>query len=127
MAKNDSGLTDEDGDHSDWIELRNDGAAAISLKGWCLSDDPDRPDRWALPDVTLSPGEYLVVFASGKDRREGRLHTSFSLSAGETVILMTPIGTIADNTELPKLSTDHSWARNDDGTWVDRAVPTPGR
>ena len=127
VSKNDSGLTDEDGDHSDWIELYNEGTMTVSLKGWCLSDDPDKPDRWTLPDVQLAPGEYLVVFASGKDRQEGRLHTSFSLSVGETVILMTPVGTVADSVELPKLPTDHSWARGEDGTWGDRTIPTPGR
>ena len=127
VAKNDSGLTDADGDHSDWIELYNDGTTIISLKGWCLSDDPDKPDRWALPDVSLAPGEYLLVFASGKDRREGQLHANFSLSVGETVVLMTPVGSIADSTELPKLSADHSWARSADGVWGERVIPTPGR
>ena len=120
VAKNDSGLADADGDHCDWIELYNAGTKTVSMAGWCLSDDPDKPDRWTMPDVSLAPGEYLVVFASGKDRRDNQLHTSFSLSAGETVILMTPV-------ELPKTAADHSWARGDDGTWGERTIPTPGR
>ena len=99
----------------------------MSLNGWCLSDNPEKPFRWSLPGVSLAPGEYLVVFASGKDRREGTLHTGFSLSTGETVTLMTPVGTLADSVELPKLGADHSWARQDDGTWAERTIPTPGR
>ncbi len=127
VSKNDSGLTDADGDHSDWIELYNAGAKTVSLAGWHLSDNPDKPERWTLPGVNLEPGAYLVVFASGKDRREGQLHTNFSLSVGETVVLMTPVGTVADSVELPKLPADHSWARDENGVWGERTIPTPGR
>ena len=127
VSKNESGLTDADGDHSDWIELYNAGTKTVSMAGWCLSDNPDKPNRWTIPNVSLAPGEYLVVFASGKDRQEGQLHTNFSLSAGETVLLMTPVGTSADAVELPKTAADHSWARADDGSWSERVIPTPGR
>ena len=50
-------------------------------------DDPDVPDEWKIPSLTLAPGEYAVIFASGKNRTEGELHTSFSLTDGDTVIL----------------------------------------
>ena len=42
--------------------------AAVNLSGWGLSDSTARPLKWAFPDVTLEPGEYMVVFASGKNR-----------------------------------------------------------
>src|SRR5688572_20547799 len=34
MAENDSGVEDEDGDRSDWIEIFNPGAVESSLAGW---------------------------------------------------------------------------------------------
>ena len=37
LASNQNGLTDEDGDHSDWLELYNSGAVAIDLIGWSLT------------------------------------------------------------------------------------------
>ena len=77
--------------------------------------------------MTLAPGEYLVVFASGKDRREGELHTDFAVSAGETVTLMTSVGTVADQVECPMVETDHSWGRNAQGVWTEISLPTPGR
>ncbi len=77
-----NGLRDEDGELEDWIELYNRGASAVNLNGWSLTTDPTEPDMWVFPAVTLAPSQYLVVFASGKDRRvaESNLHTSFKLS-----------------------------------------------
>lgn len=80
-----NGLRDEDGQLQDWIELYNRGTSTVNLNGWSLTDDPNQPDLWVFPSVTLSAGQYLVVFASGKDRRPsdgGNLHTSFKLSPG---------------------------------------------
>ena len=57
MADNQSTLTDEDGDRSDWIELFNAGDELVDLKGYSLTDDASDPTRWRLPAVQLSPGE----------------------------------------------------------------------
>ena len=89
LASNRAGLRDEDGDSSDWLELHNEGETTVGLAGWSLSDEPGRPGKWIFPDVSLEAGGYLVVFASGKDRREpgGQLHTNFSLSSeGEFLV-----------------------------------------
>lgn len=84
MASNGNILTDEDGDHSDWIELYNQSDRPLNLAHWSLTDDPTRPDQWPLPAITLGPRDYLVLFASGKDRRgtsnAWRPHTNFQLS-----------------------------------------------
>ncbi len=124
-ARNLTGLRDADGEPQDWIEIHNAGSQPVSLEGWYLSDDPAKPARWRIPAATLAPGEYRIVFASGKDRTEGELHTDFSVSAGETVTLMTPIGIVADSVEVPLTAEDRSWARVN-GEWA-QAVPTPGQ
>ena len=84
LASNDAGLVDEDGDYSDWIELHNSGGESVDLAGLALTDDAADPTKWVFPLVVLNPGEYLVVFASSKDRSDAasELHTSFALSAG---------------------------------------------
>ncbi|MFP4621854.1 MAG: CotH kinase family protein [Bacteroidales bacterium] len=69
MASNSTTVYDEDGDYPDWIELYNRSADTVELKDWGLSDDDDQPFRWVFPDVTIAPGEYLLVWASNKDRR----------------------------------------------------------
>jgi hypothetical protein len=79
------GLRDEDGDLQDWIELYNRGLNKINLNGWSLSSDQTQPGMWIFPSVVISPGQYLVVFVSGKDRAPtngGNLHTNFKLNSG---------------------------------------------
>jgi hypothetical protein len=95
MAANESGLRDEDGHFSDWIEIHNPDSTPVSLAGYHLTDSSSNPDKWTFPAVTLEPGAYLVVFASGKNRINpaGQLHTDFELSAeGEYLALIAPDG-----------------------------------
>ena len=95
MAVNNSVLADEDGDFSDWIEIRNPDASAISLAGYHLTDDVGDLTKWTFPAVNLNAGATLVVFASNKDRAlpAGELHTNFKLSAGgEYLALVKPDG-----------------------------------
>ncbi|WP_016775982.1 lamin tail domain-containing protein [Anaerophaga thermohalophila] len=69
LASNSNMLEDEDGDFSDWIELYNPGDDPVNLEGWGLSDDEEEPMKWTFPEVTLAPGEYLIVWASNKNRK----------------------------------------------------------
>jgi hypothetical protein len=81
MAANGTGLVDEDGDHSDWIEIHNRGAWPVNLGGWALTNDPAQPRQWKFPEITLDARAYLVIFTSGKNRTEGKtLHTNFKLA-----------------------------------------------
>lgn len=115
--QNAAGLRDEDLDLSDWIELTNTGPSPARLKGWHLTDRLEQPKRWEFPDVTLAPGAFLTVFASGKDRAEpGReLHTDFSLKkSGEVLALTRPDGTVEDiydTPDTPEQSADISYGR----------------
>ncbi|MEZ4238873.1 MAG: CotH kinase family protein [Myxococcota bacterium] len=61
-------LLDEDGDSSDWLELRNADSVPVDLAGWTLSDDPADPAKWTFPPRILAPDDRVLVFASGKDR-----------------------------------------------------------
>ena len=96
MAVNDSTLADEDGEFSDWIEIRNPDVSSLSLAGYHLTDDATNLTKWTFPAVTIPPGGYLVVFASNKDRTDpgSQLHTNFRLtSSGEYLALVEPDGT----------------------------------
>lgn len=134
MPANDSVVTDVDGDYSDWIEVYNNSGSPIDLGGWFLTDDPAQLTKWMFPAVTLNAGQYMLVFASDKDRRVvgQELHTNFKLSAsGEYLALVNPDGVTVEHhfsPTLPDLSADVSYGVNvNDPT--NRGVfdtPTPG-
>ena len=94
-ADNKNGLSDEDGDEVDWVEIHNLNPVPLDLTGWYLSDAAALPAKWQFPAVSLNANGYLVVFASGKNRRlaGSALHTDFSLrAAGEQLLLTKPDG-----------------------------------
>lgn len=114
MAVNKNGMVDEDGAHSDWIELYNSGPGPVNLRGWHLTDNPLRVTRWEFPHLVLEEGQFVVVFASGKDRSSAgnELHTDFSLaSEGEYLALTDPDGQEADEIapSFPPQVPDVSW------------------
>ncbi len=61
-----NGLIDEDGDAEDWIELYNAGATSVDLSNYKLIDGSS--DTFTLPSVVIPSGDYLLIFASGKNR-----------------------------------------------------------
>jgi len=91
MAVNDSIVQDENLEYTDWIELHNTSSISVVITGWFLSDSDGNRDKWQFPATTLTADEYLVVFASNKDRTNSgsELHTNFKLSSdGEDVLLV---------------------------------------
>lgn len=83
MASNDTTLLDEDGDSPDWIELYNSDSNSQSLAGFTLSDNPESPDKWAIPEIVMGAGEFLTIFASGKDRTLGAAHWETIIDQGD--------------------------------------------
>lgn len=97
-------------DYPDWIELKNSGAAAASLNGYFMSDDPGDPFKWPVPSSASIPGNgFLLFMADGHDAAPGqtfprgywpwknftteKYHTNFNLGAdGETVTLTQATG-----------------------------------
>lgn len=113
LSSNRTVFADEDGDFGDWIELYNPDSTAYELDGHFLTDDEDELEKWEFPAVEIPANGYLVVFASGKDRRsEGEeLHTSFGVSGGgEYVGLVDADGeSVLSSTLVPPLERDQSY------------------
>ena len=132
MAAPRTGLRDEDGELSDWVEIRNMTGETVSLKNVCLSDDPKKPTKWIFPDdAIITPYGYYLVFCSGKNKIEAQTnypHTSFSLSAeGETILLSTVTGEQLDRVTYETLPKDMSYGRdyNAPYNWQVFTVATP--
>jgi hypothetical protein len=133
MASNQGSLNDDDGDRSDWIEIYNAGPLAEELGGWFLTDAAGDLAQWRFPSVTLLPNHYLLVFASGKDRRDpaAPLHTNFRLAKeGEYLALVDPrTNIVSDFGDIfPPQFDDISYGRDRVNPSVVGyfAVPTPG-
>lgn len=130
MASNTSVIADEDGDYEDWIELYNAGEAPVSLEGWRLSDNYERPGKWIFPEIIIGPNGYMVVWASGKDRQgSAGVHTNFRIkAAGEEVTLFDAEGIQRDEMEPREIPANVSLGRKKDSgvEWFYFAEPTPG-
>ena len=147
-ANNDNTILDEDGASSDWIEIWNSTNATVNLAGYYLSDSQASPAQWGFPAWTLGPNEYLLVFASGKDRHpvqavagrdnpgtlaQPHLHTSFGLSkSGGSIFLSkndgaggyTPLSSFVN---YPPQLKDISYGSSDGEGYIGFIdAPTPG-
>ena len=126
MVENDMAVRDADGDYPRWVELYNSTSGALSLSGYSLSDREDDATRYPLPAVTLQPGEYRVVFLSGKNRTDatGELHTGFKLSSDETLYLFSG-STAVDS--VPGTATMSNVSRIRQGAgWEETSYYSPG-
>ncbi len=134
MASNGSALADPaDGDFDDWIELHNPAGAAADLSGWFISDDPDEPFKFAIPQGFVVPaGGYLLVWAddeAAQNELAARpdLHVGFKLDAdGESVLLSAPDGTLIDRVDFGRQSQDKTMGVSAGGAMVALARPSPG-
>jgi hypothetical protein len=128
------GKSTQDGDYPDWIEIYNPGSESIDLTGYGLSDNPSESYKWIFPHVILAPYEHLLVFASGKDRKnpgdiEDYIHTNFKIDRiGETILLTDDAGVLCDSIDTAEIPVDFSLGRypNGETEWVIFSEPTPG-
>ena len=137
MSSNKTMLADNTGAYSDYIEIYNEGDEAMNLAGCGLSDDPAKTLKWKFPDITLEPGKYLVVYASGMggaatDLAAGAIHTDFRISSyQETILLSDPQGLILDQVTVAEVPADNAYSRMLSGDdygdqWDVSNLPTPG-
>ncbi len=127
-------FTDNYSRYEDWIELCNTGNEGVNLKDYYLSDRLSDSMKWKIPsDVFILPGEFLLIWATGRDEASGGyLHTNFKLSQTKTdpeyIVLSDPDGNIIDYLQLLKTQLGHSHGRTTDGesSWSIFIDPSPG-
>ena len=113
VVSSNSEYTDEDGDTPDWFELHNSGSQNVSIDGWFISDDPDEFDKWAFPNITLAPDEYLLVWASKKDR-SSIAYPRTLINQGDLFKYLTPSAEPNSNWNTLAFD-DSSWAESASG------------
>ncbi len=89
LASNQS-YADGLGFYPDLVELHNPGDSAINLRGYSLTDDPMRPQKFVFSDdLVLPAGGYLTLTAG--DGSSSGIHLGFSLRReGESLSLFSP-------------------------------------
>ncbi|MDP8206149.1 MAG: CotH kinase family protein [Candidatus Electryonea clarkiae] len=79
LAHNLSSNPDEHGEYDDWVEIHNPTPVNVNLNGTYLTDDIENPDRWLLPDTTITSGGYIIIWCDN-DTEQGILHAPFRLN-----------------------------------------------
>lgn len=111
----------------DWIRLYNAGTEAANLGRYCLSDDPEDPQKYRLPEARLQPGDSILVSGSkrpGNDE-DALCRCSFMLSWDE-ILSLTPdegTGLSGDSLRVPRMSAGTTYGRKNGGSlfrWFDR-------
>ena len=90
-------FTDEFFKHSDCIELYNPTDHAVSVSGMYLSNDPDNPTLFRIPETDSLPAYgFKVIWCDGKEGTTG-IHAPFKLKNAEsTLVLSAPDRSWAD-------------------------------
>ena len=118
------------GANEDWIELYNPGPAAVYLGNKFISDDASNWNKWPLPNVTLDPGEFQLLYAD-KEPEQGLNHLDFKLDdIAETIYiseLQNSARVLIDSITYSNIPINHSFGRATDANpnWIDWTVSTP--
>ncbi len=111
----------------DWVEVYNPGTTEVSLAGWKIYDEGGQTGAKPKKDlpsgaVIAAGGFYVITVDDGSA-------SGFGLSsAGETVWLEGPDGSIVDQVAFPALEANTTYGRLPDGTITMSILntPTPG-
>ena len=103
-------------DHPDYVELKNNTAAAIDISGWNLTDDELLPARYTLPAGTsIAAGGYLIVWCDSNTASPG-LHCGFALSRKGQRVIVIQSGTVRDAIAFGPQMANAAIGRSADGT-----------
>jgi hypothetical protein len=131
MADNDITIADEYGEYDNWVEIYNGDDEAVWLGDKYLSDNLSNEDKWQLPDYTIQPGAFLIIWADGQPE-QGPFHASYKLNdEGEELGIFDNETTgyfLIDSISWGLQTIDISYGRQNDGElpWIFFTAPTPG-
>ena len=117
-----------------WVELYNAGDQAVNLKDYQISTKNKVKKAWQLPDKTIEPQKYVIIYSDKEGKEDNRLHADFRLESGKGCTLYLfkdkkaePIDSLpADMKKMP--APDVAFGRKTDGAdeWGYQLTPTPG-
>lgn len=116
-------------EYYDWVELKNCSDEPVNLADYYLTDSLNDPCQFALPEKTLQPGEFYIVFCSGDVSLSTShcTHAPFAISAeGEALYLFSSDGSLSDRMFIHHTPYGGSYGRLSEGSgfyYFDRPSP----
>ena len=135
LVINESNFVDGYGKHHPWIELYNNSAQTIDLRGCYLTDDKNNPKKYMIPKgdvLTKIPPRQHVLFWADNNPSRGTFHLNFTLNSSKEnyIALYNTDGvTLIDEAIIPaNQKTDISYGLQVDGVanvWKEFIKVTP--
>lgn len=122
---NQTGITDENGNRSGWIELFNSAYGMIDVAGFYITDTKQdnvvkAPKGKVFqipkgnPQSQIKLRGYLLIFADG-NIEDGAFHMNYTLDDVDHLYLYEPGGQLIDQVDIPEIPEDKSFGRRSDG------------
>ncbi|MBQ8741913.1 MAG: CotH kinase family protein [Clostridia bacterium] len=109
--------------YCDVVEIFNNSDGDILLSDYFFSDKGSDLQKYRLPEVTLKPGEYYLIYCD--DEVSGAAPISIS-SSGEEIWLSRADGYVSDALSLPAIPLNRSYGRSE-GKLVYFTTPSLGK
>ena len=126
QPSNQDTVTDENGDSDDWIEILNQEATPVDLRGYSLGDSANK--QVISGSLPIPAGGYVLIWADDSPS-QGSAHLGFKLSAtqGDSITLSDPSGKTVDTVSFGAATGQSVYARFPSGTgafaWCAQASP----
>lgn len=117
MAKNNTTVSDANGQFEDWLEIYNTTSSNINLGNVYLSNNLLDPLKWRFPNTTTIAPNNVIAIWMDQDTSQVGLHANFKLSAlGDALYIFNSGGGVIDSLTFGPQSADISMFRCPDGT-----------
>ena len=92
----------------DWVELKNAGSEPLDLGGLYISNRENKPDQCSLPDLSLAPGETIVLLSKNNMSLLGYL-MNFNLADEEHLYIRRADGSLLLDFAIPEMLENESY------------------
>lgn len=113
-----------------WVELYNPTSTTVSITGWYLSDEKDKPMKAKINQTTYIPPYGLCTLWFDHYNKWSTINIDMKLDCdGASLYLSDTRGNLITSADYPVAISRCSWARTTNGgdTWSYCATPTPDR
>lgn len=116
MSNNQALQADQDGEFESWIEIYNTTDYTLSTTGLYLSNDSSDLFQWQIPDTTILPGDYAIIWCD-QDVTQYGLHSTLHLDKlGDSLFLSNTDGTLIEAMYYPEMEQTSSIGRFPNGS-----------